>query len=141
MSSYTLSENAEKFNLKTTFVFTALNDAIALGWDLIELCGNCEELELCLVLSITPIELRNYVIDIEGLYVHVSEDKIVDSKITLLFKHANYIVKEGRKVYFYVKKPYTLGVYYSVCRESGVSWSSYKYPSSTDLTYLSGGND
>jgi len=140
-SLYTFSEKAEKFNLNSPLALTALDSAVAQGWDLLEVCGHCGELELCVVLSLSSLQDYNYFVDVEGLYVLVEESTVVDSKITLLFKYANYIVKEGRKVRFYIKKPYTLGVYYAVCGDGEISWSSYSYPSDESLAYLSEEND
>jgi hypothetical protein len=140
-SSYTLSDKAEKFNLKSPLVLSALDSAVALGWDLLELCGNCRDVELCLVLSLSPVQSGSLLVDVEGLHVQLDENVVVDWKTTLLFKHANYIVKEGGKVHFYVDKSRSLGVYYAVCRDSSITWSTYNYPSSRVLAYLSDEDD
>jgi len=140
-SFYIFSEKAGKFNLNSPLVLTALDSAVAQGWDFLEMCGYCRELELCVMFSLNLIQDYRYFIDVEGLYVLVEESAAVDSKITLFFKYANYIVKEGRKVRFYIKKPYMLGVYYAVCRGGEISWNSYSYPSDESLAYLSEEND
>jgi len=134
---YIFSEKLEKLNLKSTIVVTALDSATGLGWDYLKLCGYCRDLEFCLILSISPMSTRNYFVNVEGLYVSVNEDTQIDQKIMLLFKHANYIVKEGRKVLFYVKKERLLGVYYTLCSSGEVNWINYDYPSSEELEYVS----
>jgi hypothetical protein len=139
--SYVFSTVAEKFCLKSPLAQTALDCAVALGWDLLKLHGHCGEFEVSLVLSLSPTNERDYYVDVEGLYIVVDESSIIDQKISALFKYANYIVKEGRRVYFYIKKPYILGAYYITCGEVGVSWSNYSYPSDSDLVYLSDEND
>jgi hypothetical protein len=140
-SSYTLSSRAEKFNLKTPLVLSALDAGVALGWDLLELCGECEDLELCLVLSLTPTHQGDILVDVVGVHIQLDENRLIDWKTTLLFKHANYIVKEGGLVSFYMDKSRSLGVYYAICSDSGVAWSTYRYPSSEVLAYVSGGDD
>jgi hypothetical protein len=134
---YIFSEKLEKLNLKSSVVFTALDNAIGLGWDYLRLCGYCENLELCLILSVSPLSPQNYLVDIVGLYVNVGENKQIDQKIASLFKHANYIVKQGCKVLFYVKRERLIGVYYILFSSGEVNWTNYDYPSSEELEYVS----
>jgi len=134
---YVFSEKLEKLNLKSLVVLTALDSAIGLGWDYLKLCGHCENLELCLILSVSPLSPQNYLVNIVGLYVSVDENTQIDQKITLLFKHANYIVKQGRKVLFYVKRERLIGVYYTLCSSGEANWTNYEYPSSEELEYVS----
>lgn len=84
------------------------------------MCRVCGENRVCVLIRVSPTDLDEYGVFLEGLLVVVGSDRVLDKEIETIMKTSSTIKHVGGETTFYIPRGLSRNLYKYLCRD--VSW-------------------
>ncbi|MGC8983099.1 MAG: hypothetical protein ACP5KA_05045 [Desulfurococcaceae archaeon] len=135
-----ISESSvQKLSIEGFFTSRDLVGELCSGeFEYVKVSGYCNEVVLHAYLYVEASARGDCALSLVGVVFEVPHSMEVGNEVLLLFKHSDTIIKEGPRVFFFIRPQYAVGVCYVMCRGSQVTWSSYTPVDRSELEYFYG---